>query len=155
MSGTYEDDSPIHDAILFGYHGMHVNITDGEYTYMRAAQTEDNGPLYQYTLQPAHIQKPMAKEELRQATLHPGFDFTDGVPVLRIPVDERYDKRAYYRYSDHKKYGTLLFNRMKDPEELNPIEDPEVEERLKKRMIDLMRENEAPEEQFTRLGLDE
>lgn len=152
---AYISDQKTHDAILFGYHGMHVNITDGEYVYMRCAQTKDNGPLYQYTLQPSHIMKPMCSEELKMATLYPGFEFTDGVPVLRIPVDERYDKKAYYRYSDHKKYGSLLFNRKEDPEELHSLQDDEIEKRLTTMMVKLMKENEAPEEQYIRLGLTE
>lgn len=154
MIDTYKNDEKIHEAILFGYHGMHINITDGEYVYMRAARTEDNRPLYQYTLQPSHIMKPMAKEELKQAKLYSGFEFTDGVPVLQIPVDERYDKKAYYRYSDHMKYGTLLFNRKNDPEQLEQLDNPEVEQRLVEKMIELMKENEAPAEQYIRLGLE-
>lgn len=153
MLETLKSDRPVHEAILYGYHGMHVNLTDGVYTYMRCAQTEDNGPLYQYTLMPSHIMKPMAKEELKQAKLHPGFEFTDHTPVLKIPVDERYDKKAYYRYSDHRKYGSLLFNRENDPKQLCNIQDEELTDYYAAKMADLMLENEAPREQFERLGL--
>jgi hypothetical protein len=29
-------DEKIHDAVLFGMHGTHVNVTDGHTVYMRA-----------------------------------------------------------------------------------------------------------------------
>ncbi|MBT9776738.1 sulfatase-like hydrolase/transferase [Clostridium sp. MCC353] len=155
MIETLKADKPVHGMVLYGYHGMHVNITDGVYTYMRCAQNGENQPLYQYTLMPSHIMKPMALEEIKQASLYPGFEFNDYTPVLKIPVDERYDKKAYYRYSDHMKYGSLLFNRKEDPQQLHPIEDEELETRYARRMTELMEENEAPMEQYIRLGLQE
>lgn len=153
MLPLFSEGCPIHDAVLYGYHGMHVNITDGTYTYMRCADNAKNQPLYQYTLMPSHIMKPMAREELRQARLHEGFAFTDHTPVLQIPVDERYDKKAYYRYSDHTRYGSLLFNRQEDSEQLVNLPDPKLRAYYAWRMAELMQENEAPEEQYERLGL--
>lgn len=155
LEPVLQSDAAIHEAVLYGYHGMHVNVTDGRYTYMRAAQTPDNGPLYQYTLMPWHIAKPMAKEEIKQAmpTLYAGFDFNDHVPMLKIPVDERYDKKRYYRYSDHMNYGTLLFERQEDPYQENPLSNEGVEKRMCALMVALMQYNEAPEEQYFRLGL--
>ena len=147
----------IHDSVLYGYFGMHVNVTDGQYTYMKAAETEDNKPLYQYTLMPAHIKKYMHAEEIRQAdnTLCRDLAFTDHIPVLRIPVDEKYDKKRYYSYSGHKQYGTMLFDRIKDPGQEHPLSDEKAEERMKQLMVKDMQEAEAPAEQYIRLGLEE
>jgi arylsulfatase A-like enzyme len=33
---TLLDDTPVRDYALFGYHGCHINITDGRYVYMRS-----------------------------------------------------------------------------------------------------------------------
>lgn len=147
----------IHDYILYGYFGMHVNMTDGRYTYMRCARTADNRPLYQYTLMPWHIQKPMMIPEIAQAddTLFRGFEFARHTPLLKIPVDERYDKKRYYRYSSHMQYGSLVFDRQRDPQQLSPIKDAQLEASLAGVMARLMRENEAPAEQFVRLGLED
>lgn len=155
LAPVIENDETIHDAVLFGYHGMHINVTDGRYTYMRAAKTEDNGPLYQYTLMPNHIMKPFSIPELKQADreLYDGFEFTENVPLLRIPVDERYDKRKYYKYSDHKKYGSFLFDNQIDDEQMEAIKNTDIENTMISHMIRLMKENESPEEQFERLGL--
>lgn len=144
----------IHDSILYGYFGMHVNVTDGRYTYMRAGN-RDNAPLYQYTLMPAHIKKYMKKEEIIQADdlLCRDFAFADHVPVLKIPVDERYDRKRYYRYSSHVQYGTMLFDRQKDPLQVHPLDDPETEACMIRLLKEEMKKAEAPAEQYVRLGL--
>ncbi|MCH3917263.1 MAG: sulfatase [Spirochaetia bacterium] len=152
---TNKNDRSVHECILYGYFGMHVNITDGKYTYHRCAKTKDNTPLFQYTLEPAHIKKFMSKEEIKQADmhLHDEFTWTDHVPVMKIPVDERYDRKKYYTYSNHAKYGDLLFDRVNDPEQLTPLHDEQIEQHFTAKMVSLMKENEAPEEQYVRLGL--
>ena len=37
----FKDEKSIHDYILFGYFGKHVNITDGRYVYMRAGRQRE------------------------------------------------------------------------------------------------------------------
>lgn len=155
MLPLLEHTEAIHQYVLYGYFGMHVNITDGRYTYMRAGQTEENKPLFQYTLMPWHIQKPMQIPELQNAedALCRDFAFTGHIPVLKIPVDERYDRKRYYKYSTHMGYGSLLFDRERDPKQEHPLQDEALEQRLCGAMRQLMMENEAPEEQYVRLGL--
>lgn len=157
LQPVLKSDETIHDAILYGYHGMHININDGKHTYMKAASDAENKPLYQYTLMPMHIKKMISKEELLQAdrTLYDKFEFNDHVPVLRIPVDERYDRKKYYKYSEHAKYGSLLFDIEKDPLQLHPLEDPSVTDGLLKKMVKLMKDSDAPDEQYERMGLQE
>lgn len=41
-----------------------------------------------------------------------------------------------------------------DPEEKMPIQNEEVEKRMIRAMVQAMKENDCPEEQFKRLGLD-
>ena len=45
---------------LYGYHGLAVNITDGEHTYFRA-HNEENKPCYEYTCIPTTIRKYLGK----------------------------------------------------------------------------------------------
>ena len=121
---------------------------------MRAGN-RDNAPLYQYTLMPAHIKKYMKKEEITQADdlLCRDFAFADHVPVLKIPGDERYDRKRYYRYSSHVQYGTMLFDRQKDPLQVHPLDDPETEACMIRLLKEEMKKAEAPAEQYVRLGL--
>lgn len=156
VRSLFSGEEKIHDAILYGYFGMHVNVTDGHFTYMRAGQTPGNKPLYQYTLMPWHIQKPMQILEIKNAedNLCREFACMDYTPVLKIPVDERYDKKRYYRYSSHMDFGNLLFDRHKDPLQEHPMQDERREEIMIGKMKKLMQISEAPKEQYTRLGLE-
>jgi hypothetical protein len=42
----------------------------------------------------------------------------------------------------------------KDPKESEPISNPEVEEYFRKEMVRIMKENDAPKEQYVRMGLE-
>lgn len=82
------------------------------------------------------------------ATLHPPFSFTKGVPVLQVPTrDPQGAMFPFYRY------GTRLYDLQSDPGQLHPIEDQETELRMIHAMTRLMQENDAPSEQYERLGL--
>lgn len=137
-------DAAVRQATLFGVHGGHVAITDGRYVYMRASAEDANRPLNEYTLMPTHMRTRFTIQEMREATLTPGFDFTQGVPVLRIPA---------WTVGNPADFGTLLFDLETDPHQLSPIRDDELELRMIELLVQGMRENEAPADQFERLGL--
>ncbi len=141
-------DQPIRQAALFGIHGGHVNITDGRYVYMRAPQSADNTPLFNYTLLPMHMREIFSLKEMQHMQAHAPFSFTKGCPVWQVPsygIPEL-DISAYG-------FGTMLFDLSVDPQQEHPISCAVVEERMKELMLQLMRENDAPPEQYTRLGL--
>ncbi|MBD2843917.1 sulfatase [Paenibacillus sp. IB182496] len=142
---TIAADAPVREAALFGIHGGHVNCTDGTYVYMLAPVRADRGPLSNYTLMPTHMRSRFAVEELRGAELSRPFAFTKGVPLLRVPVS------APSR--DVQDCETMLFDVSRDPEQLQPLRDPAVEARLREAIIGLMRQHDAPAEQYERLGL--
>ena len=141
---TIIDDTPVREAALFGSHGGHVNVTDGRYVYMRAPINPDNSPLFEYTLMPTHIRSLFEPEELRDAELAPPFSFTKGCRLLKLPARP---------WVDPHQYGTLLFDVENDPGQEAPLEDQAVEALLTEHLIRLMRANDAPAEQFERLGL--
>jgi hypothetical protein len=136
---------PSREACLFGMHGGHVNCTDGRYVYMRAPATPENGPLFNYTLMPTHMRKPFSLEELRVLDLAEPFSFTKGCRTLKVPATPL-DGNAV-------SYGTLLFDLERDPGQEVPLEDPRVEQMMLAHLIRLMKENDAPPEQYVRLGL--
>ena len=49
--------------------------------------------------------------------------------------------------------ATMLFDLQADPGQLHPIENPDVEAVMLNHLVRLMHQNDAPAEQFTRLGL--
>ena len=48
----------------------------------------------------------------------------------------------------------MLFDLKEDPGQLHPIHDEQIEARMTRLMIELMKANDAPAEQYERLGLD-
>ena len=128
-------------ACLYGIFGAHVNCTDGRYVYMRAAQLDQ--PLFHYTLMPMHSKTLFTPEELADAALHEPFSFTKGCPVLKVPA------KPFATNLDNR---TLLFDLQDDPEQLRPLEDPELEQKMITKMKNLMAEQDAPAELYNRLG---
>lgn len=138
----------VRDYALFGMHGAQVNITDGRYVYMRDP-VEGNKPLYNYTQMPTHMRCLFSVEEMKTMKQHPGFCFTKGTPVMRIDAVEDPSGDTSIKHSQ----GTVLYDLVKDPGQQHPIKDPETEERMIRHMVQLMEENDAPAEQYVRLGL--
>lgn len=133
------------DAVMFGIHGCHVNVTDGRYVYMRAPN-RGNKPLYDYTLMPADMHAAFPAERLRRAEMSPPFPFTLGMPLLKIPAKE-------WAPIDFREYGTLLFDLKHDPQQLHPVSDIGIERKMSTLLIKMMKENNCPKEQFDRLRL--
>lgn len=57
------------------------------------------------------------------------------------------------RYKGLNQFGHLLFDLQNDPQQLHPIDDDAIEARMIALLIQLMKDNDAPPEQFQRLGL--
>ncbi len=149
LKETVENDTPVREAGLFGMHGGHVNVTDGRYVYMRAPVSKDNSPLYQYTHMPTHMTRMFSVEELRgNIELSEPLAFTKGCKTMKIKAQSTIRQQAH-------KFGTMLFDLAKDPEQKVALDNPEIEEQMLKHMVRLMRENDAPPEQYARLGLQE
>jgi len=129
---------------MFGVFGGHANVTDGRFVYMRACANPKNEPLKEYTLMPTRMRARFRPEEFEGAKLAPPFSFTKGVAVLEVRGQEQLN--PYY-------YGTLLFDLATDPDQEHPLIDDDVELRMAQLLVDLMKENDAPDEQFIRLGL--
>jgi arylsulfatase A-like enzyme len=137
-------DEPSQEAALFGVFGGHVNVTDGRYVYMRAPLQPDNAPLFEYTLMPNHMRARFNVAELQHLELAEPFAFTKGVRPVKI---------AARTMSNPHSFGTMLFDIANDPQEEQPLIDADVERRLIRLLVEWLRRNDAPAEQFERLGL--
>jgi hypothetical protein len=133
----------IREAGLFGVHGAHVCCTDGRFVYMKAPISA-NVPLYNYTLMPTHMSWFFSPAELATMEKSPPFRFTNGLPLMRFNAAQGY---GTYQYSD------LLFDLAADPAQERPLTDAALQSRMRDSLISLMRDNDAPPEQFERLGL--
>jgi arylsulfatase A-like enzyme len=137
-------DQSARPAGLFGIFGGHVNVTDGRYVYMRAPANAENTPLFEYTLMPTHMRGWFSIAELHDVTLAEPFAFTKGLRTLKVPA------RTYF---NAHRFGTMLFDVEKDPGQQTPIVDDEVERAMLRLLLEWLHWNEAPPEQYERLGL--
>lgn len=144
LKDTIATDSPVHESILFGAFGAYVNCTDGNYVYMRAP--DESAELYEYTLMPTHLRSRFSVDELQDTVMAAPFSFTKGCPVMKI---------AGEIWGGAKDFKHLLFNVENDPGQENPLEDDAAERQMLRHINHLMKLNDAPEELYKRLGLDE
>ncbi len=142
---TIEQDEPVHEHILFGYHESHVNITDGRYVYMRSPKNHLDEMLYDYTLMPTHMRCMFSPAELQTISLAPPFDFTKGCQTMRI--------KARPGKTNPANYGTRLYDLSEDPFQEAPLTDYTIETELMQNMIALMKKNDAPTESYVRFNL--
>ena len=150
LAGAIAEDSPVRDCALFGYFGGSVNVTDGRCVYLRGPASPANAPLFEYTLCPARMSGRAEVKELRGLELAPPFPFTKGCPTLKIDAAKHPSP-----FGNMYRFGSRLYDLEADPGQKAPLDDPATELRMIGRMMDLMRANGAPPEQFARLGLRE
>lgn len=140
-------------ALLYGYFGGAVNVTDGRHTYHRYPPDLSSQDVYQYTLMPTHIFDFFHRDELADASLSDPFTFTKGVPLLRVPVSEKSVMYDTYGPGAFLENETRLYDLLSDPGQLQPCSQVQDEARMAELMQDLMRTLDAPREVFDRLGL--
>jgi len=131
-------------AAMFGMFAGHVNVTDGRYVYMRACADESNSPLWDYTLMPMRMASMASIRDLRALDLTDPQDWAQGLRLVRLPP---------MRMGNPYPMGTLLFDLETDPGQTTPLVDDAVELRLAALLVERMRENQAPTDQYLRLGL--
>ncbi len=111
---------------------------------MRGPTRPDNSPLFEYTLMPTHMRHTFGVDELQNIALQEPFVFTKGCRTMKIP------SRAW---KNPHEFGTLLFDLQNDPQQEKPFSDDAIEKRMRDHLVRLMRENDAPADQFERLGI--
>jgi arylsulfatase A-like enzyme len=144
LAQVMDDDTPIREYAVFGYHGSQVDVTDGRYVYMHsAAHPEDK--VYEYTLMPTHMRQMFQPGELQDIALEDPFSFTKGCKVMKI---EKADMMG-----DTTSFGSMLFDLKQDNTQNTLIHDEAVEKRMKGYIREYMKKNDAPKELYHRLGV--
>jgi hypothetical protein len=113
---------------------------------MLAPGNKDNRPLYEYTLMPTHMRNMFSVNELQNIQLEDGFFFTKGCTLMKIESM----KSILY---NPVQYGTKLFDVVDDPSQTELIQNEEVELKLINAIREKMIVNDAPDEQFERMGI--
>lgn len=138
---------------LYGVFGGAINATDGRHSLFLYPPRMEEAPLFEYTLMPQHARTPFTAEELRGAALHPGFGFTGGVPVLRVPALKG-AKRPPMQGGGFADTATVLYDLVADPGQTRPCGDPQTKARLSAAIRAEMARHEAPPELFGRFELE-
>ncbi len=144
LQNTIKNDEKVRDYALYGVFSGHVNITDGKYTYMRAALPERANEIYNYTLMPQYMNKRFSIKDIQGMSLAEPFSFTKGCKVMKVKGKEKYELTSY---------GNLLFDVEMDKKQQNPLDDNEIENRMINALKGKLKEADCPQEQYERLGL--
>ena len=134
--------------------GGPIGATDGQYTYYLYPGDLYGPGLHEYTLMPTHLHTLFSAAELQTAILRDAFDFTKGMPILKI--DALKDARRIPIH-DGKRFdpgvGTTLYDIVADPKQLRPFRDNAIEHHIRAGIAAEMRAHDAPTELFERYGI--
>ncbi len=147
-----ERETTVREAALYGIFGGATNVTDGRYTYFRYPKDLFAQELFEYTLFPVHMHDFFQPAEFEGAELVDPFDFTKGLPMLRLPA-RRDAQRPPMQGGGFEDATTVLYDTASDPGQMRPIQAPDVEARLTRAMQGLMQAHDAPPEAYQRLDL--
>jgi len=103
--------------------------------------------VYEYTHMPTHMRAMFTIDEMKTMTVHPGFSFTKGAPVMKIACTPN------PRFTAAQGGQDLMFDLVNDPHQESPIEDASKKQELLDAMTRIFHENEAPEEAYLRYDL--
>ena len=134
-----------HDAVIFGWYGKTVNVTDGEYVYFRGPASRDNSPLYQYFLIPTEYHHRMKATRMKYAELGQFLPYIE-IPVLRVPGIPEFGIHAEI-------FENMCFNITDDYHQLHDLCGTAAEKRMQDKLAKELKNADCPEEQFERLGL--
>lgn len=150
IRSVIRDGAVLHEYGIFGAFGSVLNITDGRYVYMLAPADEE-APSYEYTHMPTHMRARFSVQEMQELALAEPFSFTKGCKVMKIRagaggnVGTRKGKVPTGEY--------LLFDVKADPKQMTPLHDEAVIKRMRGALRQVLQENDAPAELYTRYGL--
>ena len=150
LSVLADPEASIHEEVLFGLHGGHLNVCDGRYLYMRAPVDPSDRELYNYTLMPTHIYNLFTPEELQDMELIEPLAFTKECKVLKI----RALKPSHNTYQHT--LGDFLFDLESDPGQEENIAGAQagIVAQMQKRLVSLLAASDSPAETYARYGLD-
>ena len=147
-------DAQGHEVVIFGMFGGPIGASDGRYSHYLYPKDLYAPGLHEYTLMPTHLHSLFSAEELKTSTLTAPFDFTKGMPLLRI--DALKDARRIPVHDGQKfdpGVGTTLYDLAADPGQMKPFRDARIEARLRSAIAQVLKAHHAPGELYLRYGV--
>ena len=130
---------------------LHIETLDPHEPFLTQQKYKDlcphdyDGPQFDW---PTHRRHLFSLEEMRTMQAAPTFTFTKGCPTMRI--DGAAEK---HMPTDSPVWSTMLFDLQPGGKQAQPIRDKAIEQRMLDHLVRLMKQTDAPSEQFERLGL--
>ncbi|WP_159590413.1 sulfatase [Chelativorans xinjiangense] len=152
MEGLLRGENGERESAIFGMFAGPICVTDGRYTYFRFPENREPNALPLYTVMPSHLEDMFSVEELAGAQLVEPFDFTKGVKLMRMHMSPGVGEAGFElvaRWQD----GSCLFDLERDPDQSEPIRDPQTVERLTSLIEDHLRLHDAAPEVFAHYAL--
>jgi hypothetical protein len=143
----------LRDTAIFGMFGGPIGATDGRYAYYRYPEDLLAPGLYEYTLMPMHLNTLFTPKELQTAQLAGPFDFTKGVPTLRIDAMKDARRIPIHDGQAFDDTGTRLYDLVRDPHQQQPVENEGLEKQLCAGIRSVLQQHDAPAEFYGRYGL--
>lgn len=141
----------VREHVLYGWWGSAVNYTDGNYTYLRHPQSPDNTPLEMYSLRWS------TAPWWQMPDLSGLLEFDRYLPQTALPVGRaRFGPGQFgWAHTDPQQVvrAPLLFDIRNDEEQQHDLAGTPIEQEYIERLRRALREVQAPEGQFERLGL--
>jgi hypothetical protein len=145
--------SPPRDALAFGMFGGPLGVTDGRHAYYLYPDDLRAPGLGEYTLMPMHMDALVTGAEIETARMAAPFDFTKGMPLMRIDALADAKRIPAQDGQDFGDVGTALYDLVADPGQRQPLRDAAIEGRLCACTEAVLRAHDAPEELYGRYGL--
>ena len=131
-------------AVLYGWFGQTVNLTDGIYTYFRAP-VENNQPLYRYFLTPGSF----SMRDVCHKSFYDGAELGLFLPYSDYPVI----RAEAHKHCSPDWADTMLYNIGPDYGQTTNLAGTEIEQRYEALLSETMKAMDAPPSQYERLGL--
>lgn len=147
-----EGDGTVHDSLIFGYFGMALNATDGQYTYFRNPAAAES-TLYAYTAMPTQFHGFMDREALAASQMDRFLGHTYNIPVFKVPQTGKAPHQHGVSASEPYVAHHELYDINADPNQEHPLTNDEEEGRFRTLLREHLERVDAPTEHLERLGL--
>ncbi|MEP3279217.1 MAG: sulfatase [Stappiaceae bacterium] len=148
-----ETDVAVHETLALGMFAGPVCIIDDRYSYFRYPDDLTGENFNLYTLMPTHMISHFEISELQTCELSAPFDFTKGVPLMKIRLDPA-NTQVGTDGQSLEDCETTLFDLLNDPAQETPISDPEATGRLAGEIVRHFARHDAPRELYAHFGLE-
>lgn len=139
------------ESAILGMFAGPICIVDGRFSYFHFP-VDVHAQLPAYTIMPSHMVTMFEPGELESASLSEPFDFSKGMPLLRVPTVAQVNEGGYDLVR-HWTDGSILFDLSADPGQESPIDDPQVISRMQAGICWHLDRQHAPPECYAHYGL--